>query len=92
MHDWFYEGTILQAHILFLQKKYSAAAGVYQRIIHKNESPFKEEAEFNLLLCYLANFDSSSAKADKLIDQILTNKAHPFLQPTIKIKKQLVAE
>lgn len=90
--DWFYEAASLEAHILFLQNKYKKAAQVYQNVINKNESPFKEAAMYDQLLCYVAMYDESKEKANGLINKILENSKHPFFEQTAYLRKQLIAK
>jgi len=91
-NGWFFETRNLVAHILFEEGNYEKAATKYQEIIQKNESPFMEEAQYNLLICYLAQYNVSQYKTKLLIDKILANRNHPFYSETMKIKQLLITE
>ena len=82
----------LLAHAYFQNNRFADAAIVFRELAQKDEG--RDEAQWYLLLCLVADYPSQKAKADALFDAILqqqfpdqpTNN-HPFLLQAIELKK-----
>jgi tetratricopeptide (TPR) repeat protein len=77
--DQLTESLKLRAHAYFQLGNFDKAAADFQQLAEKSLS-YKYDAEWNLLLCYLARLPEKQAAFDQLRKRILENPEHPFYQ------------
>lgn len=77
--DQLTESLKLRAHAYFQLGNYDKAAADFQQLAEKSLS-YKYDAEWNLLLCYLAGLPEKQAAFDQLRKRILNNPDHPFYE------------
>jgi len=70
------EALKLRAHAYFQLKSYSKAATDFKELT--SSFSYKYNAEWNLLLSYLAQLPKQQAAFDTLLNQIVGNVEHPF--------------
>jgi hypothetical protein len=77
----------LRAHARFNAKLYQKAANDFLKLQQSFE--YKYDAQWNLLLCYLALGPEKEMAIKQLLQQMTSNKDHPFYTEARKIKSQL---
>ena len=76
---------MMKAHIFLSTKKYSKAKTAFENIVKANIAPFAEDAEYYLLLCYLADYQHNTTNYKTLKAKILSDEGHPAFDKVKKI-------
>jgi tetratricopeptide (TPR) repeat protein len=84
----------LLAHAYFQTNSYAAAAAIFRQFSKKTTT--RDEAEWYLLLCLVADYANQKPEADTIFEQILEQNFpdnpennHPFLAKTLDLKRKL---
>lgn len=80
------QGAMLEAERLFDDAQFAAAAEIYEREAAR-ETLYTEQAEWNLLLCYLAT-DQEDA-FDTLLTQLTAQQNHMFHERALALKEKI---
>lgn len=80
---------ILKAHTYFLAKKYPNALTYFKALADNGKSIYTEEAEYHLLLCYLADYQHFKNNFNSLSSKILSDKEHAFHESTQRVISQI---
>ncbi len=80
---------ILKGHTYFLAKKYTNALTYFKALADSEKSIYTEDAEYHLLLCYLADYQHFKNNFDNLSSKILSDKEHAFYENTQRVISQI---
>lgn len=81
------DNPIARAHALFQSGKYEQAAEAFQSLT--SSFSYSYDAEWYLLLSYLAQLPHTQFNFDTLIKKILADDEHPFREKALALKKRL---
>ncbi len=81
------DNPIARAHALFQTGKYSQAAEAFQALT--SNSIYGYDADWYLLLSYLAQLPEGQANFDSLFNKILVDVDHPFKERALDLQKHL---
>lgn len=83
--DQLTESLKLRAHAYFQLGDYDNAAADFQQLT-ENSIIYKYDAEWNLLLCYLARLPGKREAFERIQAQILANAEHPFYHKAVDLQ------
>lgn len=81
------DNPIAQAHALFQSGKYRQAAEAFKALT--SSISYGYDAEWYLLLSYLAQLPETQAEFDTLLSQILAAEDHPFKERALALQNRL---
>jgi hypothetical protein len=81
------DNPIARAHALFQTGKYAQAAQAFQALT--SEFSYGYDAEWYLLLSYLAQLPEAQFNFDTLMKKMLADKEHPFREKALALKSRM---
>ena len=72
--------------VYFRSKMYDKAASNFKLLL--NETPFKERAQWHLVLCYAAQYPSKTSELNALLTAILSDEQHAYFVDAQEIKNK----
>lgn len=80
---------LFKAHAYLSMKQFGQALPILQQVVDSDEMPFSEESEYDLLLCYLANYGQYKAKFEQLSKKILADDGHPDFKRVLDLTAEM---
>lgn len=86
---WQPDANELRAHAYLSTHRYAQARKAFEAIVAAGQMPYAESAEYYLLLCYLADYQSFKPKFDALLQKILKDSGHPDWERAKKLRADM---
>jgi len=88
-NDYFSEAQYYLGHANLQQQKYDAAITAFNQCKARSSSKFKEKAEWNLLLAYIAVGKTGDTEFKTLLDETANDPAHSYQLKAKELKRDL---
>jgi|GEM_PF-1325376 len=82
------DAQLLLGQVYFQQQQYPKATKAFQKAIATGKIG-KDQAQWNLLMCLVAQYDTRKSETDALLQQILADEGNPYMEEAEKLAKKL---
>ncbi len=82
----------MQALANFQLGKFEYAAREFLELLNKKTFGFKDRLEWNLVLCYLAQYPEKKEQFEKFLKIILEDPEHPYLKHALDLQRKMEKE
>jgi len=79
----------MKAHTLYHLKKYKESAAAFAAVAATELPPYAERSQWNLLVCYTAQYPATKAAFDALLAVLIADSGHPYHEKAMELQARL---
>lgn len=79
----------LKAHALYHLKKYKESAAAFAAVAATESQPYAERSQWNLLVCYTAQYPATKDAFDALLAVLIADSGHTYHEKALELQARL---
>jgi anti-sigma factor RsiW len=79
----------MKAHTLYHLKKYKESAAAFAAVAATESQPYAERSQWNLLVCYTAQYPATKAAFDALLAVFIADSGHTYHEKALELQARL---